>query len=483
MKTLILDGIFAYKDPDDSFDGKTPLEIIKEKSRVNGFDRFILIQNGNIKKVPENIKNVVINDLSCRNILAVILREAKDTDTVCVFNAANPLYDPEFMDKMLRQHEKYLADYTYSLGYPGGLLPQIINKNIIKELIELVSDSDETREDYLFHAISKDINSFDIETVLSDYDLRIFRISFGLKDAGEEVFTKKMFDFFKTGYTVDAITEYLNSSIDKIYTTIYLVNMEITNRSPVSSIYLPGCDEPETFMDVELAKKIITEAVNENGSIRFVLGGMGEPLVHPGISKIINHITGCNAEAIIETTGYNAECILNDDSIDREKVIFVCKIDCHDEETYGKIHSGFDYRNAIRAHQSLIEKGFRCYRLITRMAENEIEIEKFIRNKETDKLIIRKFSRYCEMLPDKKVVDLSPLERIPCFHLRREINVLPDGKVTPCIYSRYKGAIGDLNNENLGSIIDKMKVLYSNNARKDYMDFCINCDDYYIFNF
>ena len=118
------------------------------------------------------------------------------------------------------------------------------------------------------------------------------------------------------------------------------------------------------------------------------------------------------------------------------------------------------------------------------MLENEVEIEKFIRNKESDDLIIRKYSTFCDLIPDKKVVDLSPLERIPCFHLRREVYVKSDGTVPVCMYSRYKNnIIGDLNNEDIGLIMKKLKGLYERNVKKDYLDFCINCNDYYLFNF
>ncbi len=132
----------------------------------------------------------------------------------------------------------------------------------------------------------------------------------------------------------------------------------------------------------------------------------------------------------------------------------------------------------------LKELGFKVYRQVVRMNENEVEIEKFIRNREMDDLIIRKFTTFCGMQEDRKVVDLTPLDRIPCFHLRREIFVRSDGIVPACMYSRYKNFIlGDLKKVNLKDIIENLEDCYVRNSRKDYMDFCVNCNDYYIFNF
>jgi spiro-SPASM protein len=483
MKTLILDGLFIYKDLPNIFDNKTSLEIISDKAKTNGFDRYILIQNGKISKIPDNIKNIVVNDFTVKNILSIILKESKDTDIVCVVNAANPLYDPFYVNKLVTKHEKYIADYTYPLGYPNGLTCEVVRKDIIKELIELFKESNDIREDYFYHAIAKDINSFDIETDLSDHDLRIYRINFGLKDIGEEIFTKTIYDIFKNDFSVERITEYLSNNIDKIYTTIYCSILDITNYSPVTSIYYPVINESPINMDFETAKKLIDQSIDVNNEINFIIGGFGEPMVHPEIITILKYLSDKKAKTIVETTGYNIDIILNDDTLDKSKFTFVIKIDSYEEQTYNKIHTGFDFKKASDAYNALTQKGYNTYKMITRMLENEIEIEKFIRNKETDKLIIRKFSTYCQTQPDKKVVDLSPLERIPCFHLRRELYCGPDGKIYACNYSRFKEPIGDIKKEDLKSILNKLQNLYMQNANKNYLDFCKNCDDYYIFNF
>jgi spiro-SPASM protein len=118
------------------------------------------------------------------------------------------------------------------------------------------------------------------------------------------------------------------------------------------------------------------------------------------------------------------------------------------------------------------------------MLENEVEIEKYVRKKEVDDLIIKKYSTYCDMIPDKKVVDLAPLHRIPCYHLRREFYIKANGKVSACMYSRFiNDFIGDINSDDIKDIIDKLKDLYIENAKNQYLEYCKNCNDYYLFNF
>ncbi|MCK4796291.1 MAG: spiro-SPASM protein, partial [Spirochaetes bacterium] len=475
----------VYKDLPKCFDNKSSLELIFEKAKKNDFDRFILLQNGGIKNIPQGIKNVIINQFYPSIILETIIKEAKSTEDVVIFNAASPFYDVEFIDRMLKRHEKYIADYTYGIGYPKGIIPMIIRKNIIKELICLVKDDKEIKKDYIFYSLSKDINSFDIETFLSDYDLRIFRISLGCNDNGEDIMTQGLYKIFGSNYTVNNIVEYLSKNLDMLYTTVYMLTLELANYSPISSMYYPDNKENQQIMDNNLLKQIVTSVKKENERIRIILGGIGEPLAHDNFNEILKFMIENDLDVIIETTGYNIDknFIKTLDNIKRERVVFVVKLDAYEKETYKLIHPEGDFEKIIDSISLLKEAGFKVYKQIIRIHENEVEIEKYIRNKESDDLIIRKYSTFCDILSDKKVVDLAPLERIPCFHLRREIYIKADGTVPACIYSRYKNNIGDLNKESITEIIEKFKNLYVKNSKNDYLDFCMNCNDYYLFNF
>ncbi|HPO49299.1 MAG TPA: spiro-SPASM protein [Spirochaetota bacterium] len=484
MKTLILDGIFAYKDFDKNFNGKTTLEIIFEKAKLNGFDRYILIQNGKISQTPSGIKNVILDSFDPETIIDAIISESLNSETVVVFNSGNPFYDHIFVGKMLERHEKYVSDYTYAIGYPEGLSPVILRGNIIKELKKLVENDDVVKKDYLFYALSKDINSFDIETFLSDYDLRIHRIKFGLSDAGEEVLTTKLFDIFKNNFTVDSLTEYLNNNLDKIYTVPYMLNIEITNYSTVKSAYLPEPKSNDKNFDFNLFKKTVTDFKKINDKFYLLLGGKGDPVLHENFYEILDFLNVNSIETVIETYGidFDFEKLKSIDNFQNEKFSFVLKFDSYYEETYNKINLGGDFNRLQNAYKTLKENNFKVYKQIVRTIENEEEIEKYIKNKESDDLIIRKYSTFCSKLEDKKVVDLSPLERIPCFHLRREIFINSSGEVCFCSYN-YEKIIGDLKSETSSQIVEKMKKLYEKNALGQYEDRCKNCDDYYIFNF
>ena len=172
----------------------------------------------------------------------------------------------------------------------------------------------------------------------------------------------------------------------------------------------------------------------------------------------------------------------NLDKIYKNLITFVIKIDSYYETTYNLINKGGNFNKAVGNYKELKKRGYKVYKQVIRIAENEEEIEKYIRNGEVEDLIIRKFSTYCKKLEDKKVVDLAPLERIPCFHLRRDIFVNSFGEVPFCCYA-YDKIVGDLKKEPLLSIIDALNSHYKDNALSNYKPFCLDCDDYYIFNF
>ncbi|OHD15564.1 MAG: hypothetical protein A2086_07885 [Spirochaetes bacterium GWD1_27_9] len=483
MKTLVFDGLFVYKDLPKIFDGKTSLEIIYGEVKSD-YDRFILIQNGNIKNIPEGIKNITLQEFYPNTILETIYEESKNTDDIVIFDVGNPFYDKNFIDNMLNQHTQYISDYTYCIGFADGMAPTIVKKDIMREMAKLVENDKIIKKDYLFYALSKDINSFDIETILSDIDLRIYRIKLGLNDTGEEILTTKIYNKFKSNFTIQKITEYFSKNIDALYTVPYMLNIELTNYSPIKSIYYPELGESQTEMDFELAKKIIDDTYNLNADLWLVFGGMGEPLTHKNFIDILKYADSKDINIVVETTGFglNKEFIDKISDLNKEKISFVLKIDCYDEKTYNIIHPEAKFSDIKDVITILTDSGFKFYKQVVRMLENEVEIEKYIRNKEANNLIIRKYSTYCGKLKDKKVVDLSPLERIPCIHLRREIFVTPNGKVSYCSFSPDQ-IIGDFNTEDINSITPKLQNAYKENTLGDYKPFCVNCDDYYLFNF
>jgi len=485
MRTIIIDCLFISNDLDNIYSNKNSLEIIYDYSKKNGFDRYILLQNGLVTKCPEGIKNIILEIFTPYSIITTILEESKNSNTIVIFNGGNPFYDYDFIEKMIAHHEKYLADYTFQTGYPDGLLPTIVRKEALNEMSKLVEKDTNITTDYLYSAISKDINSYDIETFMCEYDLRISRVRFGANDKGERTFTEAIYNNFKDGFSYKDIAKYIYENPDKLYSIPYMLGVELNRYSDIRSIYnINGLDDNSLELDFESFKKVIIKMKKINPVYNLLLTGVAEPLKYSKITELIELTSENGINIVIETYGVDIDNNFLEKlkSIKKEKITFVIKLDAYSKEIYDKINLGGNFDKAINSYKILKENGFKVYRSIVRMNENEEDIEKYVRNKDVENLIIKKYSTYCDKLIDRKVVDLSPLDRIPCFHLRREIFINNDGTYSFCQYA-FDDIIGNIKDDEIEMIIEKLKDKYKENALKHYTPFCEKCDDYYIFNF
>jgi spiro-SPASM protein len=117
-----------------------------------------------------------------------------------------------------------------------------------------------------------------------------------------------------------------------------------------------------------------------------------------------------------------------------------------------------------------------------RMKGNEEQIEKFYRawiaeplnTRSGEAVIIQKYDDFCGFFPKRQASDLSPVERQPCWHLQRDMNILVDGQVSRC--REAVCPIGNAFNENLAEIWQNFNL----NEEKSP---CGVCDEYYTFNF
>jgi spiro-SPASM protein len=173
---------------------------------------------------------------------------------------------------------------------------------------------------------------------------------------------------------------------------------------------------------------------------------------------------------------------------------WIVSLDAAEAERYRELRGpGFEEAaETAKALFALFPKS--AYVQALRFQGAEDDIEAFYRNwKELApspaNIIIQKYDDFCGSLPKKQAADLSPVERQPCWHLARDMNVLIDGRVPRCredlgvLADTHAPVLGNAFDEGLEAIWRRGGEPYREQASRQYSGLCAGCDEYYTFNF
>ncbi len=451
-------------------------------------------------KMAENAKK-----LNCNNILFAY--------------SDQPFLDFAITQEIVDTHTRFCAEYTFADGYPSGFCPEMLDCGATAILSELAMQKEEGKSPIsktaVFDFIKSDINSFEVETVIADDDFKLFRLTF---DCSEKITTIACQHLFEMGLEGKSVLEksYLAAKNPAILKTVpAFYEIQISAASNVKSIYLPNEMQNTTwqdstqnlFMKLEDFKKLIEKIENFSNSAVVSLCAWGEALLHPDfcsfVKTVLNHT---KLSLVIETDGWNVtedlckkikEFVepLNDSARDFSRKIplisWIVRTDAVSADVYGIVNgNSLGVEKALSAI-ALLTKYFpkNTYAQFVRMNENESELESFYRfwsdknSPSNGNVIIQKFNSFCGTLEDKKSADLSPIERNPCWHLRRDMTILLDGSVPLCRQCICKNIQGNAFSQNLDDIWQKFDLELKNHLCGKYSSLCEKCDEYYTFNF
>jgi len=476
------------------------------------------------------VKSQTLTDLLC-DMKEICSREGAET---AVFSYIDlPFLDKELAEKIIDSHITYKSEYTFADGYPYGFAPEALNAGTIGILAELSKTSQKALGDEkvsregLYNLIKTDINSFDVETIIADNDWRLLRLAFhcGKKDNFMQCKALCQVAGEKTGAEELSSLAAQNPSCLKTVPGFY--NIQLADSVSFDSVYLPYCAAYEEkyklsplaasareklpFMPFEKLSSLIERiaAFSENAVIS--LSAWGEPLYHPDFLKIVEKILSYPGLSVFfETDGLlvSPELCQNlaklaQSAVPRthqwQKIMIAVTLDAASELTYKKLHKNSPegaFQKAVNAVALLQNALPGCiYPQFVRMNENENELEAFFRywnekaNPSAGNLIIQKYDDFAGLLPECKPADLSPLERDPCWHLRRDMTILSNGEVPACRACLLSGSpcggasAGNVFEEELEEIWHKTDEILLNHINKKYCQKCEKCDEWYTFNF
>ncbi|MFP4441642.1 MAG: spiro-SPASM protein [Spirochaetia bacterium] len=484
--------------------GKNSREIIVDRlSSMEPVNKIFLFTDDPEYR-HENTQTICRNDWNRSTFLSVAA-EAAEGETLLILHDDQPFFDDQLALEMIRNHHRYRADFSYADGYPDGLAGELLSPVIIPSLLTIRDPEDiffpawnrPVLRKPLFDLVKEDINAFDIETAIAEEDLRLLRIELRTD-------TKRNFllcsgfaglgAFDGSSSISDSVYRMIHQKPDLLRTIPAYFPIQIAGGCPQECEY---CPYPK-FGGPVLERKDTMDPAEFDGLIEKIasfapesvigISLWGDPGNHPSLDEILDSVTARERLALIlETSGVNfpENSLRKIAELPESKVRCIHSLDSTDETTYGRLR-GRGYKNAIRTAERLIELlGKRVYIQAVRMKENEAEMESFYKNF-TDKssVIIQKYDHFCGRQPDKRVVDLSPLNRYPCWHIKRDFPILLNGDVRICREDiGGEMLLGNAFTEELEAIWQKGLRIYIDHAEGQYPELCRNCDEYYTFNF
>lgn len=448
------------------------------------------------RELPGSDRYVIIkrDEWTLQRLFECMYDQGNGFDALMYVFGDSPLLDTELSVKMLDNHHRYFAEYTFADGYPFGLTPEIIKPSILPALKKLSEkQKQEIKRDSLFTTIQQDINAFDIETEISPQDLRLLRIHLCCDTKRNWMLTKRVYD--EGGRDIDSVVAIIREKPELLRTLPAFFNIQISEQCPQSCFLCPypkfggNILEKRGRMSVQDFKRVC-DAINRFADDAVLsISTWGEPALHERIVDIIEVVASYqNFSLIIETAGVSWEenTLKAISDIQPLCIDWIVSLDAYDPALYATLRG-----NGLQQALSTVETLFslfpdHVYVQAVRTTLNEENLETFYRKwkEKTDNIIIQKYDYFSGYLPQRKVTDLSPLKRLPCWHLKRDMVVLIDGTVPLCredIGKTY--VLGNLFDEPIEEIWRKGEGFYREHLEKQYRSICEQCDEYYTFNF
>ena len=438
--------------------------------------------------------------------------------------ADSPFLDASLAGRIAERHTRFAAEYSYCDGWPQGLGPELVTSASAGILYKIAGEdgAGPVRRDSIFTVLQKDINSFDIETEISTVDLRHHRLSF-TADSKRNLLLLERFagiflsaSFIKNESYADSVSKIIEEHPEFLRTLPAFFPIQVSGPCPknrAGTCHL--CPYPlfssedvskrNDFLKPEDFSGLLEKIEQFAGDGVIDLSLWGEISLHPQREELILAVLERPVlSLIVETSGYGwagfdmakisekakaAAQRLNglpalswivslnpadipQSDIENEAISFTKNLVSFFPKENGKDSAVYAEAVRISGEEDIIEKFYRAWKA-------------YGNDNKGPAIIIQKHDNFCGFLPQKQAVDLSPVERRPCWHLMRDFPILINGTVPLCRedLKEKHAVLGNVFHDDLGNIWKKGEEAYLSHCRKSYEGACKVCDEYYTFNF
>jgi spiro-SPASM protein len=408
------------------------------------------------------------------------------------FSGLFPCLDENLSEELYERHDRYLSQYSYSENLPAGIVPAILSREFTNGLPETIKT---TAQEYLL----KNINHYDVEIFYQAPDLRQYRLDFSLKNRRSLNLVR---GFLKTkeNWSYSEILPWIKSQPEVFRTGPSYLELEVYRGCELGCTFCPrqfsANDHDGDFLTSDFLENLLKQQETSfSNEYSVCFGGMGEPLLHPHFAELVKKTISFTLlqELMIETALYSdldpiLEFLdkLSDD--EKEKITWIVNLTTRNPERYKNLY-GRKELEKILSNLEKLERVFpknRIHLQFLKIQEVEDEVEAWVDETERQGygVILQKYNRFAGLMPEKRVTDLTPIQREFCWHLNRDLFVNSNGIVSICRQTPGK-EFGNLHNENLIDIWQRGLPSFNNSLNGKHETTgapCLTCDEWYTFN-
>ena len=173
-----------------------------------------------------------------------------------------------------------------------------------------------------------------------------------------------------------------------------------------------------------------------------VLGGFGEPLLHPRFEDICRVLSESGVYGVaVRTNGLALDERVIETLVRCRVDVVNVLLDAQSEGQYQRLNAGRELAPVLSALDRLAEVRAAAQQVeplivpqITKSAETVGELDDFFDGwvRKVGCAVIEGYSHHAGQLAERSVVDMSPPTRRPCRRIRSRCTVLADGRMTLC---------------------------------------------------
>lgn len=424
-----------------------------------------------------------------------LMQEFPRTD-VLFLPACAPLFDVETSRAMLENHSRNAFDYTYPENIPQGLLPEIFHTEAAVFIKNTLPASLPLFRLTIRELFERELSSYDTNIHLSDSGLVRYRVPFIPENRNAERVVDVLLEKAGPDRSIRELEDIISSDpfIVRQLPTYY--ELELTTVRESGGCFAGSLLARGGEMDLDVLDRSLYSIMELSGPGTHVsIGLYGEPFLHSsggGWLDVLARYPGLSY--IIETRGLTVNAKLYARALQIKSLCLVADISAAGADTFARLKKPLDPMVALQGLEAYetalkgLEEAGRVYPQFTRCNDNEAEVMAFFERWKdySDRIIIKKPDIFSGALASQRVVDLSPVRRTPCVHLRHDLVIHCDGRIPLCREDLNAGFVmGSLTADGLAEAWKAMGQYHALHWKNGFepSSLCKDCDEWWVFNF